>query len=193
MGIDDVLGFWFGTPGTEDATYQARRTLWFRKNPDTDHEIRRRFLPLYERAIAHQLDDWQATPEGTLALTIVLDQFPRNMFRDSPQAFASDAQALEVAKGAIARGVDQQLPPVQRFFLYLPLEHSENLDDQHQSVERSHQLVEACPELADTYEYAIKHQEVIERFGRFPHRNAILGRETTPEETEFLKQPGSSF
>ncbi|MEL6320460.1 MAG: DUF924 family protein [Cyanobacteria bacterium J06626_14] len=193
MTIDDILEFWFGVPGSDDATYQARRKLWFRKNPETDQTIRDRFLTVYEQAIAHQRDDWQVTPKGSLALTLVLDQFPRNMFRDTPKAFASDAQARDVAQKAIDQGFDQNVPPLQRFFFYLPLEHSEDLSDQEQSVYLSRKLFDACPDLADTYDYAVRHKDVIEQFGRFPHRNAILGRESTAEELDFLKQPGSSF
>lgn len=191
--IDDVLTFWFGSPGMGDDDYQSRRKLWFRKHPQTDQEIRDRFHPLYVQGASGALDGWQETPRGALALIVVLDQFPRNMFRHDPKAFAMDGKALAVAKGAIAHRFDQELPPLQRLFLYMPLEHSENLEDQHQSVHLFRQLVDQCPELVDAYDYAVRHKEVIESFGRFPHRNAILGRSTTNAEAEFLKQPGSSF
>lgn len=191
--VGEILTFWFGDPAVDDTRYDVRRKLWFRKDPEVDRQIRSRFLPAYDAAVEGQLDEWQKSREGALALILVYDQFPRNMFRDDPQAFATDAKARVVAQRAIAQGFDQELPAVQRIFVYLPLEHSEELRDQNQSVELFRQLAESHPELSDTYDYALRHQEVIERFGRFPHRNDILGRETTPEEAEFLKQPGSSF
>jgi len=191
--IDEILHFWFGEPGSGNDSYSVRRKLWFVKNPDTDQIIRDRFLPLYEAAASGQFDNWCNTPEGSLALILLLDQFPRNMFRNQPKAFATDEKAREISKGAIAQGFDHHLIPIRRLFIYLPLEHSENLEDQNQSVSLSHQLAEQSPELADCYTYALRHQEVIERFGRFPHRNKILDRETTQSEAEFLKQPGSSF
>lgn len=191
--IDGVLAFWFGTPGSGDDDYQSRRTVWFRKDPKLDQAIRDRFQDLYTQAASGALDDWQATPRGTVALLVVLDQFPRNMFRHDPRAFATDEKAREVAKRAIAHQVDQQLPPLQRLFIYMPLEHSEDLADQHQSVHLFEQLVEECPDLTDAYDYAVRHKAVIESFERFPHRNAILGRSTTDAEADFLKQPGSSF
>ena len=191
--IEAVLQFWFGDSPSDISTYAQRRKLWFGKQPAIDQEIRERFYLLHLQAAAGELEAWQASPEGNLALIVLLDQFPRNMFRDTPQAFATDPQARAVAKAAILQGFDQAVPPVQRIFFYLPLEHSENLADQQQSVQLSQTLANANPELADISDYALQHQVVIERFGRFPHRNRILGRETTEEETEFLKQPGSSF
>jgi uncharacterized protein (DUF924 family) len=191
--IDDILTFWFDDPDVADSEYGKQRKVWFVKNPAFDQEIIDRFLSTYEQAIAGHLDDWQKTPSGCLALLIVLDQFSRNMFRGTPRAFAADAKALAVAKDAIAKGFDRQVEPFKRIFFYLPLEHSENLGDQHHSVLLYQQLGDAHGDLANVLEYAIRHREVIERFGRFPHRNAILGRESTLEEIEFLKQPGSSF
>lgn len=185
MSAAEVLSFWFGDK-------LEMRKVWFTKNSDFDAEVRSRFLPLYEQAASDQLDGWIDSPEGCLALVIVLDQFPRNMFRGTARSFATDPKALEIAKSAIAQQFDQQFPPVQRFFLYLPLEHSENLDDQTESV-RLYEQFRDNPELKDTYDYAIRHRDVIERFGRFPHRNQILDRPSTLEEIEFLKQPGSSF
>lgn len=190
---NDILHYWFGAPETEDSRYEMRRKLWFGKSEATDQEIRDRFLSAYHQAAAGELDSWQNTPETCLALIILLDQFPRNLFRGTSQAFATDSKALMVAKGAIARQLDQQLLPLHRLFVYLPLEHSENLADQHQCVALMKQAADLSPELADAHDYAIRHLRVIEQFGRFPHRNAILGRESTPEELEFLKQPGSSF
>lgn len=185
MNADEVLSFWFGD------TLEMRKA-WFTKNLDFDAEIRSRFLPLYEQAASDQLDAWSDSPKSCLALVIVLDQFPRNLFRGTPRSFATDLKALNIAKRAIAAQVDQQFPPVQRFFFYLPLEHSENLDDQNESVRLCEQFRDN-PELKDICDYALRHRAVIERFGRFPHRNQILDRPSTPEEIEFLKQPGSSF
>lgn len=190
--VQAILKFWFGD-SPQESSYEQRRQLWFRKRPEFDAEIRQRFADVYEQAATGALDAWQQAPLSCLALIIVLDQFPRNMFRDTPQAFATDAKALDVAQRAVAQGFDQQLRPLQRIFLYLPFEHSENLAHQHQSVELTRQLSAEAPALADVFDYAVRHQNVIERFGRFPHRNRILGRESTPEEIEFLKQPGSSF
>ncbi|MBD2462190.1 DUF924 domain-containing protein [Oscillatoria sp. FACHB-1407] len=188
--VDEILDFWFGNP---IESYSQRKKLWFVKDLSVDQTLRDRFLSTYEQAAAGELDNWQSQPSSCLALIIVLDQFPRNIFRGEPRAFATDPQARIIAKGAIARGFDQQLEPIQRFFFYLPLEHSEDLADQHQSIALYQALVVDFPELQDGLEYAIRHRDVIQRFGRFPHRNAILNRPSTPEEIEFLKQPGSSF
>lgn len=200
----DVLEFWFGSVDlSEDlidlqseldsSLYQRRRKLWFGKQPEFDRTIHDRFKALYQQAAAGELDQWQQSSLGSLALILVLDQFPRNMFRNTPQAFATDAKARDISKAVIRRGCDRLLHPVQRMFIYLPLEHSENRDDQSQSVRLTQSLAAADPALADCFDYAQRHQVVIERFGRFPHRNAILGRKTTPEEAEFLQQPGSRF
>jgi uncharacterized protein (DUF924 family) len=191
--MQDILHFWFGEEAYSAESYAERRKLWFGKNPAIDQEIRDRFLELYHQASAGVLQGWAESPQGCVALVVLLDQFPRNMFRDQPQAFATDAQALKVAQRAIAQGFDRNLSPVERIFLYLPLEHSENLDHQRQCVALMASVCKDHPELNDPYDYALRHQAVIERFGRFPHRNRILGRESTPEEVEFLKQRGSSF
>jgi len=187
--IKTVLQFWFDDLGIDAG---KSRRVWFSKRPEFDQEIRDRFLPLYHQAATGLCDFWQSTAEGCLALILVLDQFPRNLFRGQPQAFATDGQALTVAQRAIARGLDQQLPLMRRWFIYMPLQHSESLEHQHQSVELFRALA-ADPETASADVYAVKHLEVMQRFGRFPHRNVILGRESTPEEISFLQQPGSSF
>ena len=189
--FDQVLRFWFDRQPNEPGSGNARK-VWFTKDPEFDQEIQSRFLGLYEQAAAGKLDDWQETPSGCLALVIVLDQFPRNLFRGDPRSFATDAQALSITEMAIARGFDQALPPVQRWFLYLPFMHSEELAHQQRSVELFATLRDD-PDVATAYPFALRHQEVVERFGRFPHRNAILDRPSTPEELEFLKQPGSGF
>src|SRR5690606_26348694 len=153
-----------------------------------DREVRSRFLPLYEQAERGGLAHWKARADDCLALILVLDQFPRNMFRGTPRTFAGDRLALEAARHALAQHYDRGRLPVERLFLYLPFEHSEALEDQRLACELTRPL-EAVPETNDAYRYALAHLEIIERFGRFPHRNAVLGRRSTPEELEFLKQP----
>ncbi len=187
---NEILEFWFGKP--DEADYGKPRKVWFTKNPEFDQDVRSRFLNDYQQAAAGKLDDWKASPLSCLALIILLDQFPRNMFRGQPQTFATDPQALAYAQHTVAQGFDKELLPIQRCFVYLPFEHSENLAHQRQAIELFSTLKD-YPECASGVDYAHRHFKVIERFGRFPHRNEILGRETTPEEAEFLKQPGSSF
>jgi uncharacterized protein (DUF924 family) len=184
----DVLLFWFGAPGE----YGRRDKRWFEKNTAFDREVRERFLPLHEQAAAGSLADWKKRAADCLALIVLLDQFPRNMFRGTPRAFATDPPALEAARHAVAQGFDTPMLPVERMFVYLPFEHSESLADQQTACELCKPL-SAFPETADAYRYAVAHRDIIARFGRFPHRNTILGRASTPEETEFLKQPGSGF
>jgi uncharacterized protein (DUF924 family) len=177
----EILHFWFAE--TEPAQ-------WFQKNEAFDDEVRHRFLATYKMARDGMCDDWKQNAEGCLALILLLDQFPRNMFRDRPEAFATDGKALVVAKFTISRGYDQVLPFVQRRFVYLPFEHSENLADQKRSVQLFETMEDEDP-LA--LEYARRHLKVIEQFGRFPHRNKILGRDNMPEEDEYLAQPGAGF
>ncbi|MBD1891889.1 DUF924 family protein [Coleofasciculus sp. FACHB-SPT9] len=188
--VHEILNFWFGKP--DEAGYGKPRKVWFTKKPQFDEEIRTRFLGDYELAAAGQLNPWKESPQSCLALILLLDQFPRNLFRGSAQAFATDSLAMSAAQHAVANGFDRELLPVQRCFFYLPFEHSENLEHQRQSVELFQQLGDD-PDCIDYISYAVRHFEVIERFGRFPHRNQILGRETTTQEAEFLQQPGSSF
>jgi uncharacterized protein (DUF924 family) len=188
--VSEILEFWFGNPARKE--YGKPREIWFTKNPKFDRQLQTQFLADYELAVAGKLDDWQDSPQSCLALIILLDQFPRNMFRGTPQAFATDDRALAMAKYAIEQQYDRQLLPVQAWFVYLPFEHSENLVEQNQSV----QLFERLKDDLDSeiaIASAIHHREIIDRFGRFPHRNQILGRRTTQAEAEFLQQPGSSF
>ena len=187
--VDEILAFWFGWP--DEPKYGKPRSFWFNKKPKFDQELRNYFLNDYQQA-AKVLDRWYSSPRSCLALILLFDQFPRNMFRGTAQAFATDSQAIAAASHAIAQGFDQELMTVQRWFVYLPLEHSENLADQRQSVKLFTALGDEA-ESAATIDYAIRHCSVIERFGRFPHRNQIIGRVSTPEEVEFLRQPGSSF
>lgn len=188
--VEEILDFWFGSPKSED--YGKERSFWFTKKPEFDRELGDRFLLNYEQAARGELDYLQDSPLGCLTLVLLLDQFGRNMFRGTPKSFATDAKALFVAQGAVERGSDRALLPVQRWFIYLPFEHSENLADQERCVELFATLSNH-PASANTIEYALRHKAVIERFGRFPHRNKILGRTNTAAEAEFLKQPGSSF
>ncbi len=187
--LDQILNFWFGD--MQDVAQLKPRKVWFTKDAAFDEQVRQ-FQSDYEQAATGQLDRWLDSPQGCLGLALLLDQFPRNLFRGQPRSFATDAKALSVVQHAIAQRFDRQLPPVQRQFLYFPMEHSENLEHQRQSVTLFHQFSDN-PDLSDTYDFALRHQAIIQRFGRFPHRNQILGRATTPEEAEFLTQPGSSF
>lgn len=186
----EVLDFWFGKEG--EPGYGGFRDEWFQKDEAFDREVTDRFGGLYERAAAGDLDGWQNEPEGSLALVILLDQFPRNMFRGDARTHATDGKALTAAKHAIERALDRELPAFQKMFLFMPFMHAEGVEDQRRSVELFEGLARE-PGGPDVVEYAVGHREIVERFGRFPHRNAILGRETTPEEAEFLTQPGSSF
>jgi uncharacterized protein (DUF924 family) len=174
---EDVLAFWL-TAGHE---------RWFDPDQAFDAEIRQRFAATYEDAVAGRLSAWENSPEGALALAIVLDQFPRNMYRNSARSYAADPLARAVASRAIAKGFDQQVAMPQRQFFYLPFEHSEELADQ----ERSVALMRATGD-ADSLKWAELHADIIRRFGRFPHRNAVLGRTTTPEEQAFLDEGGFS-
>lgn len=183
-----VLDFWFGRPPTT-----TPRPEWFRKDPAFDATIRERFGPALAQALSGGLADWDGTREGALARVVVLDQFTRNAFRDTPRAFAGDASALAAAQALVARGDDRRLSALQRWFAYLPFEHAEDLAMQHESLRLFGALADESPALADALVWARKHHDVIVRFGRYPHRNAVLGRVSTPEELDFLREPGSSF
>jgi uncharacterized protein (DUF924 family) len=194
-GPEDVLTFWFGAPGSPPL---ANAESWFKKDAAHDAEIRARFGALHEAASQGDLDAWKTTPRGRLALVVLLDQFSRNIHRDTPRAFAQDRRACTTALEAITLGDEGVLSLVERSFLYMPFMHAEDVDLQHNSVAAFERIcTRATTELrgflASFLDYARKHAEIIERFGRFPHRNGILERESTPRETEFLKQPGSSF
>jgi len=184
----EVLLFWFGGPLEQG----KRHKRWFEKDAAFDREIRERFLGLYEEAATGRLAHWEERPADCLALIVTLDQFPRNMFRGSARAFAADPLALQAARHGVAQGFDRTMKPVERLFAYLPFEHSERLEDQLEACELMQPLT-AFEETADAYRYAVAHRDIVQRFGRFPHRNAALGRASTTEEIEFLKQPGSSF
>ncbi len=187
---DSVLDFWFGAPGT--AKYGRPREFWFRKSVATDQVIRERFAPAVEAALQGGLRHWvDDGARGALAVILLLDQFTRNLFRDSARAFAGDAAALAIARDLVATGGDARLAPVERWFAYMPFEHSESMADQRESLRLFGAL--AALGLAEPLAWAQKHFEVIERFGRYPHRNEVLGRNSTAEEIEFLRQPGSRF
>ena len=171
----DVLAFW----------REAGPEKWFSKDDAFDRAIRERFLATYEAGASGNLSAWESTPDGALALVIVLDQFPRNMFRGNARTFAADPFAREVTERALARDFDQKIPASDRQFLYLPFEHSESLADQ----ERALTLFLATGD-AELIKWADLHADIIRKFGRFPHRNAMLGRETTPEEQVFLDGGG---
>lgn len=184
-----VLDFWFGAPGSPE--HGSDRPEWFRKDADFDARIRERFGPLISAVMGGAR--FGAAPQETLAAIIVLDQFTRNVHRDTPLAFAGDAQALALAQAMTARSADHGLPVLQRSFVYLPFEHAEDAALQDRSVRCFEALAAAAPAMRDRLDYAIRHRDVIRRFGRFPHRNEILGRESTPEEITFLAEPGSRF
>ena len=181
-----VLECWFGQPDVAGPI--EFREVWFKSEPTFDARIAEAFAADQERAASGALDRLMETAAGCLALVLLLDQFPRNMFRGAPRAFATDAKALAVTRHAFIRGFDQDLSKWPRLFLYLPLEHSEALADQERSVELVREIGDAAQ-----VDYAVRHRDIIARFGRFPHRNAVLGRESTPEEVEFLKEEGSGF
>ena len=186
----EVLDFWFGREGEEG--YGEFREAWFNRDPEFDREIRDRFEPVYEEAAAGRLDHWKSEARSCLALIVVLDQFPRNMYRGDARMYAADEKAREAARHAVEHTYDRELSPYGRLFMYLPFEHSEELDDQRLSVELFRGLATEMGS-EDLLGYAVRHLQIVERFGRFPHRNEILGRRTTLEESQFLSGPDSSF
>ena len=186
-----VLDFWFGPP--DDPGHRLPRQAWFRKDPAFDQQVRERFGPTIDAALAGRLHPWAAEPLSALAQVIVLDQFTRNAFRDSARAFAGDERALAAARAMVAAGQDRALAGVQRQFAYMPFEHAEDVAAQQQALRLFGQLGQEEPALADLLRWAQAHHDIVARFGRFPHRNALLGRTSTPEEEAFLKTPGSSF
>ena len=188
-----VLDFWFGDVGSDD--YGAERKEWFTKSDDFDETIRSRFGADVRRAIDGEFDHWahdSAPNRQTLALIVLLDQFPRNIYRNSGDMYAGDAKALAAAQAMVAAGRDVSLQPIERVFCYLPYEHSEDLGVQEESLRLFAQLVGQSAG-GNFLQYAKAHHVIVERFGRFPHRNELLGRESTEQEITFLKEPGSSF
>lgn len=189
--VQQVLNFWFGTVGGPED--EQVRSDWFRKSAHFDLEISTRFGVTIAQAMAGHLREWNATPLGTLARIVVLDQFTRNGFRDDPRAFAGDALALQASLALLDSGDMLKLNTLQRWFALMPLEHSEDLAMQQRSVREFEALAEADPRLVGALDYARKHLDVIARFGRFPHRNKVLGRTSTPDELTYLAQPGAGF
>jgi len=189
--IEKILDYWFGE--LEDGfPQQDRRKLWFGNNSATDEEIRQQFAELVELAGNGRLDEWKQSAKGRLALIILLDQFTRNIYRGSKEAFQFDAHVLYVAREGLASGHDKSLSWVERTFYYLPFEHAENLDDQNQGVALFTELRDSAPErhrerLQGSLDYSIGHRDIIEQFGRFPHRNRVLERESTPAELDYLQ------
>lgn len=174
-----ILEFWFT---------ELQPALWWRKDARLDEQMRRRFGVVHRQAEQGELWGWRATAAGRLAEIIVLDQFSRNLWRDTPRAFASDGMALALAQEALAQGADQQLAVPQRSFMYMPFMHSESLLIHEQAVR-----LFACPGMEASFAVELRHQAILQRFGRYPHRNHILGRQSTEQELRFLQQPGSSF
>jgi uncharacterized protein (DUF924 family) len=187
----EVLDFWFGQVG--EPHHLQTRPEWFRKDDAFDAQIAQRLGSLIDAGLRGELAAWAQQPLSALALIVLLDQFTRNTRRGTAGMFAGDAQALATARALVAAGDDSRLAGVQRQFIYLPFEHSEDLADQIECLRLFEQLGRDEPALAGLLEWARKHHDVVARFGRFPHRNAALGRPSTAEEAEFLTQPGSSF
>ncbi|MBY0370510.1 DUF924 domain-containing protein [bacterium] len=197
VSLSSVLEFWLGEVEETQEYLRARTAIWFMGGEVVDRILQKRFGSLLESIAAGKVEA-PTGPLDKLATIIVLDQFSRNIFRGTPRAFTQDAQALRLAKEMIAAGEEKILREIPRVFAYLPFEHSENLADQELSVDYFRQLTQGAPgALKEAFEqnldYAVRHRDIIRRFGRFPHRNAILDRQSTPEELEFLKTPGSSF
>lgn len=195
---DEILSFWFADSLNSAAAVRERNRVWYGSNPDFDDEIRTRFEPTLERAAAGELDGWRGEPRSALAFTIVLDQFPRNLYRGSARAFELDPLAVEVCVHSLENGHVAKLHPVEAVFALLPLEHSEDLALQRRCLEEQSVLLARAPAelekvLSGTREYAQQHFDVVERFGRFPHRNAVLGRESTKAELEYLGSGGATF
>jgi uncharacterized protein (DUF924 family) len=197
---DEVLQFWLGSTRPSNGEALQHKQQWFSKSDAFDARIRERFGTTVQAALSGDLPGWTDGVWDTLARILLLDQFTRNIYRGTPQSFAGDPQALQLALGLCDSGLDQQLPAVVRVFVYLPLEHAEDAVLQQRSVDLFTRLRDSHPEPAElqiylqgTWDYALRHQDVIARFGRFPHRNAILGRSSTAQEQAYLAQPGAGF
>lgn len=193
-----LLEWWFGSAETPDDIAADKGKLWFGKRDSQDLEAQTRFGDWVEQALAGGLTEWAQRPEGWLALVLLLDQLPRMIFRENPKSFAGDLRAQALVAQGIAADFDRQLQPIQRVFIYLVFEHCEHLAVQNEAVSRFLDLTEQQPKaqravFADNLDYAERHQKIIARFGRFPHRNKVLGRASTAEEIEFLSKPGSRF
>ncbi len=193
-----IRAFWFGTETDDLAVIKAYSHRWWSKKDEVDREIKLRFEPAMRLAKEHALEHWAGEPHGLLALILLTDQFPRNAYRDTPDAFVFDSIARSWCRAGVQSGAHLRLRPIERVFFYLPLEHSESLPDQEHSVALYEELIAGLDaRMRSEFEgylwFAKRHEEIIRRFGRFPHRNRILGRESTPEEIAFLQEKGSSF
>lgn len=196
-----ILEFWFGKLPLDRDELEDRMSVWFAdgsKDRHVDYAIRDRFGEAMQRAASGELDAWASSPRRSLALILLLDQFPRNVYRGSARAFASDDRALQTTLTGIEQGADGALDPIERFFYYMPLQHAESLDVQEQAVTLFTRLVDDFPAevrslVASSAEFARKHRDIVKRFGRFPHRNRALGRASTPEEIRYLAEGGESF
>lgn len=198
--IKEILDFWFGNLKENEIPSEEYRKKWWVKDYENDKRIKDSFGGYLDLAIKGELYGWKNTPQGTLALILLFDQFTRNIFRDTAEAFSQDQNALEICINGINKGFDLKLHPVQRIFYYMPLMHSEDMSIQEKSIQSFSDLANQVinPEpiakmVSGSFEFAMKHYEIVKRFGRYPHRNAILGRKSTLEEIEFLSEPGSSF
>ena len=195
---ESILEYWLGPAPGDPAAVAAKQPLWFASDPKVDDEIRARFLDTWQAAARGELDSWAQEPRGALALVLLLDQISRNLHRGGPEAFAQDERALAVAIATTESGADRSLRPVERYFLYMPFEHAEDLELQRRSVALFSNLVEeAGPQwralMEDALQWARRHLDIVARFGRFPHRNRVLGRPSTPEEQRYLEEGGLSF
>lgn len=193
-----ILAFWFGRAAEDPAEATSRETFWFEPSRETDSLVREYFAPAVKAAARGELDSWLHAPRSALALILLLDQFPRNIWRGTAQAFAHDVQALRASRDAVARGHLRELAPLEQAFLVLPFQHSESIEDQRESVRLSSEIAETAPlawrALLEGYlQFARQHLELIERFGRFPHRNQVLGRDPRPEEEAYLRGGGTRF
>lgn len=188
---EEVYDFWIGQG-------KANSSMWFKKDDTLDKKIRDQFGPWLQDFNPLDYEAWKATPKGLVSLVILLDQFPRNAFRGKPNSFEFDQDALDVAREGLERGFQDQMDVYENMFLILPFEHSEDITDQKESVRLAQDVIERAPAADKKFaqmilDYAVRHHDIIEKFGRFPHRNAILGRVSSAEELAFLKTPGSSF
>jgi len=196
--IDSVIRYWFGESNLSTDINAEKKRFWWSKNNEVDAEITDRFSELVETVASGELDHWNESESGLLASIICTDQFPRNIYRGQSRSFSYDQIALRFAKQAVAMGFDRKLTLIKRVFIYMPFEHSEEISHQQQAVQLMQSLLDqSAVEEEDMFvgflNFAKRHHDVIAEFGRFPHRNEILGRESTEEEVEFLQQPGSSF
>lgn len=192
--VERLLGFWFGPLDADGNATRERSERWYKKEPEFDAHLRELFGRELERAGRGELNDLAETPRGRLALIILFDQFARNIHRGSPRAFENDTRAVSLVLEGLALGHDRELALAERQFFYMPLMHSENLEHQNRCIaEFQRATKEHGGKLDFALPYAERHRDIIARFGRFPHRNAVLGRQSTKEEIEFLKEPGSSF